>query len=68
MKNLTIWQLNNLSKVLIRLTLKNLKGNYDEKLQEQISKIGKLIEVEIYEKFDTLTKEEQQKFIKELLI
>lgn len=68
MKNLTIWQLNNLSKVLTRLTLKNLKGNYDENLQVRISKIGKVIEAEIYEKFDTLTKEEQQKFIKEPLI
>lgn len=67
MKNLNIWQLNNLSKVLIRLTLKNLK-NYDDKFQEKISKIGKKIEELIESKFDNLTKEEQQQFIKEPMI
>lgn len=68
MKNLTIWQLNNLSRVLTRLTLKNLKGNYDDNLQIRISQKSKMINQLVEDKFDLLTKEEQRRFIKEPLI
>lgn len=60
MKNLTIIQLDNLSKVLLRLSFKNK----DDQLQQKISKIGKYINNLIDEKFDLLSLDEQREFNK----